>query len=76
VKPFNFLLAFQASQKSRFINEEIIFEFPGKKRTREKIQKPIAPYNNNVGQAAKNCFDRETGEPVPSDQLKTYREVT
>lgn len=38
-------------------------------------QKPIAPYGSDIKKAAASCFDRETGEPVPIEQLKTYREA-
>jgi DNA-binding transcriptional regulator YdaS (Cro superfamily) len=69
------MLAFQASVKSIFMNEEIIFEFPGKRRITKKIPKPIAPYNSKVGRAALNCFDRENGASIHSDQLKTYRDA-
>ncbi len=37
--------------------------------------KPIAPFDIDPGKAVANAFDRETGEPVHADQLKTYAEV-
>jgi transcriptional regulator with XRE-family HTH domain len=39
------------------------------------IPKPVAPYDTDIRRAAKNCFDRETGEPVSSDLLMTYVEA-
>jgi hypothetical protein len=59
VKPFNFLLAFQASPSL----------LDGDKG------KPIAPYNSDIIQAARNCFDREHGGAISPDRLKTYREA-
>jgi hypothetical protein len=37
--------------------------------------KPIAPYNSESTQAARNCFDRETGKQILPERLKTYREA-
>ena len=59
VKPFNFMLAFQASPS-------LLDDDKGK---------PIAPYNSEVIQAARNCFDRETGKPISPERLKTYCEA-
>src|SRR5262249_14011704 len=36
---------------------------------------PVAPYNKDPRKAAKKCFDRVTGKPVPASLLATYREV-
>jgi transcriptional regulator with XRE-family HTH domain len=58
VKPFNFLLAFQASPSLLDCDKG----------------KPIAPYNSDIIQAARNCFDREHGGAISPDRLKTYRE--
>lgn len=38
-------------------------------------QKPISPYNSDISKAAMACFDRETGSPVCTRTLKTYREA-
>jgi hypothetical protein len=59
VKPFNFLLAFQASPSLLDDNRG----------------KPIAPYNTDINRAAQDCFDRETGKPISKKSLKTYREA-
>jgi hypothetical protein len=59
VKPFNFLLAFQVSPSLLGVDDG----------------KPIAPYNSDSTQAARNCFDRETGKPISPERLKTYQEA-
>ena len=75
VKPFNFLLAFQA---------KLSFEGQGKivlglqKRGRKPKQhkpKPIAPFSKNLDEASRNAFDRETGQKIDPRDLKTYREA-
>jgi hypothetical protein len=45
------------------------------KRGRPKKQldlKPVSAFNENIRQAAKTAFDRETGKPVPASSLMTY----
>jgi AraC-like DNA-binding protein len=37
--------------------------------------RPIAPYNRDPVEAAKACFDRETGLPISADRLKTYAQA-
>jgi hypothetical protein len=77
VKPFNFLLAFQASPPMLDGDVSFAFEVQQKKGPRRKAPsapKPIAPYNTDIMQAAKNCFDRETGKPISPEKLRTYRE--
>jgi hypothetical protein len=64
VKPFNFLLAFQASPALSIADESYEFCTKAKKGPRPKIcstPKPIAPYNTNIKRAAQNCFDRKSG---------------
>ena len=76
VKPFNFLLAYQASPLA-LSGQESAPKMPGRgnyRRTQPAL-KPIAPYDSNSSKAAKNCFDRETGELIPSRKLKSYREA-
>jgi AcrR family transcriptional regulator len=36
---------------------------------------PVAPFNKDPRKAAKSCFDRVTGKPVPANLLATYREA-
>ena len=77
VKPFNFLSAFQETSCSdlSFIGE---IEPAAKARRRKGAKqtlRPIAPYNRNPVEAAKACFDRETGQPISADRLKTYTQA-
>lgn len=57
VRPFGFMLAFQTRSVGL-----------GK-----KALKPVSPYSQNSGNVAEECFDRETGEPVPGSNLKSYQ---
>ena len=57
---------------------EEVFEIGGapkgrKEKTKAISLKPIAPYNRDIGEAAKQCFDREKGAPIDPSLLKTYR---
>ena len=74
VKPFNFLVSFQS--RLRFAASEFVFG-PPKRGRRPKIRtpKPIAPFDKDISKASANAFDRETGERISSEQLKTYREA-
>jgi DNA-binding phage protein len=73
VKPFNFLVAFQVSPTARgraiadgTFNEEWI---------KNGGPSPVAPFDRDPKKAAKRCFDRVTGKPVPASLLATYREA-
>jgi hypothetical protein len=44
-------------------------------KARSDLPRPVAPFNSDPNRAAKNCFDRHTGEPVSPDRLKTYAEA-
>ncbi len=58
VRPFGFLLAFQADPiKSLDL----------------ALPRAVAPYDRDPAVAVGLCFDRETGDAVSSDELKTYR---
>ena len=77
VKPFNFLSAFQETSCSdlSFIGE---IEPTAKARRRKGAKqtvRPIAAYNRDPVEAAKACFDRETGQPISADRLKTYAQA-
>jgi hypothetical protein len=78
VKPFNFLLAFQARPFHRSEAECPALQ-PGVSRRgrprRSCLPKPIAPFDSDLKRASAACFDRETGKPVPPSQLKTYRQA-
>jgi hypothetical protein len=63
VKPSNFLLAFQTKATSTH------------PAFTETTPKPVAPHNRDPRKAAKLCFDRDTGIPIPAKFLKTYAEA-
>jgi hypothetical protein len=69
VKPFGFLLALQAEQ---LIEEEIIASQPKGRRRRKLPIKPVAPFDKDYAKAVSRAFDRESGNAVPVDQLKSY----
>lgn len=67
VRPFNFMVAFQAWQS----------HLNGKNNNNQNLDapKPVAPFDKDVARAAKNCFDRVTSAAVFCQSLKTYAEV-
>jgi hypothetical protein len=77
VRPFGFLLAFQALPNA--LSQGEVFELEPhaarKKGPRPKGTplRPIAPYSRDIRRAANNCFDRETDKPVEASLIKTYR---
>jgi len=76
VKPFGFMVAPTAKGAIDLPPEmEVVEEV---KRGRAKgfaRPKPIAPFERDPALAAERAFDRETGEPVPLDELKSYADV-
>jgi transcriptional regulator with XRE-family HTH domain len=77
VKPFNFLSAFQETSCSdlTFIGEiEPTAKARRRKGTKQTLR-PVAPYNRDSVEAAKACFDRETGQLLSPDRLKTYAQA-
>ncbi|MGH7121380.1 MAG: hypothetical protein ACREFP_20725, partial [Acetobacteraceae bacterium] len=86
VRPFGFLLAFQAKRPTGLedFNSEPAGRAGGspsingdKPRTRALPDAPraVAPFDRDPAKAVGRCFDRETGRPVPVRQLKTYRQA-
>jgi hypothetical protein len=78
VKPFNFLLAYQAQLLSDMAPPD--GETPKHTRVRHtskppKPVRPVAPFDTDRSKAIKNCFDRETGAALCLEQLKTHREA-
>src|SRR5262249_28533707 len=76
VRPFGFLLAFQGLPTA--LTQGEIFEVEPQRAKRGPRPKatplrPIAPYSRNIGQAAKSCLDRETGNEIDPPLIKTYR---
>jgi hypothetical protein len=40
--------------------------------TKQRPLRPIAPYSQTSKEGSIYTFDRETGNSIPADQLKTY----
>jgi hypothetical protein len=77
VKPFNFLSAFQETSCSdlSFIGEIELATTTRQRKGTKQTLRPIAPYNRDPVEAAKACFDRETGRPISPNRLKTYAQA-
>jgi hypothetical protein len=77
VKPFGFMVAPLARAGAWADPEEpeIVSEIKRGRPNKAKAPKPIAPFERDAALAAQHTFDRETGEPVPVDALKTYAEA-
>ena len=77
VKPFNFMSAFQETSCSdlSFIADVEPTAKAQRRKGKKQTLRPIAPYNRDPVEAAKACFDRETGQPISADRLKTYAQV-
>lgn len=77
VKPFGFMMAPMARSGafSGEMREHIIDEVRRGAPTKRKPPKPITTFERDPSLAASQVFDRETGEPVPADQLKTVAEA-
>jgi transcriptional regulator with XRE-family HTH domain len=41
----------------------------------DHLPRPVSAYDSDLDKAAEGCFDRETGELVSRDQLKSYRDA-
>ena len=76
VKPFGFLVSFQGKNGLwRDHTAEPADRLPGRGRpTKVRNIAPVAPLNRDPMKAAKQAFDRETGESIPVEFLKTYAE--
>nr|WP_321360638.1 hypothetical protein [uncultured Hyphomonas sp.] len=73
VKPFNFLLTFQAKNLDRLAASDLeAASWVAKHRPKPR---PAGPYEKDPEKSAVMAFDRATHEPVPSRWLKTYTEV-
>ena len=87
VRPFGFLLAFQASRLIESAAAESAPTSPERMRDHARREKPlapqakahlpkvVAPYDPDPANAACLAFNRETGAPVPRRQFKTYRQA-
>jgi len=83
VRPFGFLLAFQASHAANSGASDRPLTAkphvadqppPSAKPVKPSLPKVVAPYDTNLLRAARHSFDRETGKPVSPRQLKSYRQ--
>ena len=77
VKPFGFMMAPMA-RTGAFANEtreHLIDEVRRGAPTKNKPPKPITTYERDPSLAASQVFDRDTGDPVSADQLKTVAEA-
>jgi len=59
IRPFGFMLSYQ----------------PKREIGASDVPRASAPYNHDPVMGAVHCFDRNTGEPIPPDQLRTIRQV-
>jgi hypothetical protein len=77
VKPFGFMVAPMARTGawSEADEPEILVDVKRGRPGKPKSWKPIAPFDRDASKAAEQAFDRETGEPVPVEGLKTYAEA-
>jgi hypothetical protein len=75
VKPFNFLISFQARPRLALPTAEESAVIKRGRRPKRHQVKPIAPFDKDVGKASPNVFDRKKGGMVPSSDLKTCREL-
>jgi hypothetical protein len=79
VRPFGFLLAFQAKRPDGW--EDVEGEAgPIRRRMRSAkalrhAPRAVAPFDRDPAKAARACFDRETGRQVSARQLKTYHQA-
>lgn len=76
VKPFGFMVA-PTAQGEAFCEPviEAVDVIQRGRPAKRKIPKPIAPFERNPALAAVSAFDRETGNPVSLDCLKSYADV-
>lgn len=75
VKPSNFLLAYQVDPVAVYEYPEFLEAINKKESDRPsdiRWPKPVAPYDSDPSKAAERCFDRDTGNKVPAEALKTY----
>tara|TARA_R110002049_G_scaffold306155_1_gene504129 strand:- start:1519 stop:4254 length:2736 start_codon:yes stop_codon:yes gene_type:complete len=77
VKPFGFMVA-PLAKTGPWIDPdlpEVLTEIRRGRPAKSKSCKPIAPFERDASTAAEHAFDRDTGEPVPVECLKTYAEA-
>lgn len=65
VRPFGFLDAFLSKSRGQL----------GAGLAAAEPPRAVAPFDRDLAIAVEHCFDRETGEPVRPEVLKTYRQA-
>lgn len=77
IRPSNFMLAFQVAPARVYEFPELTSELNGISVAPKlvRIPKPVAAYGRDSNVESKQCFDRDTGLPIPPGVLKTYREA-
>lgn len=77
VKPFGFLISLppRIGAFARELKYELVETIRRGRPCKNKAPKPIAQFEKDPAKAAALAFDRETGEPVPGELLKTYAEA-
>ncbi|WP_417494470.1 hypothetical protein [Maricaulis sp.] len=76
VKPFGFMTSFSALPSTQRPMREDLTADPNRRGRpiKQVTPKPIAPFERHPAKAAAQAFDRETGEPVPSNLLQSYQD--
>jgi hypothetical protein len=77
VKPFSFLLSLFGNSFANVPSSVNALIAEGAPATRRSFRqaRPAAPFDTNLKKAIEKAFDRETGEAVPPEALKSYRQV-
>lgn len=73
VKPFNFLLSFQARNLALMATSDP--EAASWLQKRKTAPRPAGPYEREPAKAASQAFDRATELPIPDRWLQTYTDV-
>lgn len=77
VKPFGFMVAplVRTGVWAEGEDPDILTTVKRGRPQKQKSYKPMAPFERDAWKAAEQAFDRETGESVPTECLKTYAEA-
>jgi hypothetical protein len=63
-------------ERVRFVRLQYERTRPASRRRRHGMRsRPVSPFNLEARQAAENCFDRLTGEPIDADDLPSYTDA-
>lgn len=75
VRPFGFLLNFQRDPLASVLPSDAACGADEHRGSKSDAPRPVAPFDKDPAVAAGRCFDRMTGDPVPQEALKTYRQA-